>query len=135
MSGVRIQRFRRPDRVRLADHVVAIPAYSGKPRVGCDTVPVSSTISRAGSKRDPYQVVAMNGAGHFFDVDEMTRVDIPTYDRIPAPEVTTPGSRSVERADDPTLFVRVRPRWEAALALAFLAGFALAAVVVYLAMR
>ena len=126
MSGVRSQRFRRLDRVQLSDRVVAIPAYSGKPRVGRDTMPVASTISRAGSKRDPYQVVAMNGAGHFFDVDEMTRVDIPTYDRIP---------RSDNPSDDRTLVVRVPPRWEAALAVAFLAGFALAAVVVYLAMR
>lgn len=101
MSGVRSQRFRRLDRVRLADHVVAIPAYSGKPRVGRDTVPVSSTISRAGSKRDPYQVVATNGAGHFFDVDEMTRVDIPTYDRIP---------RSDNPSNERTLVVRVPPR-------------------------
>lgn len=102
MSGVRSQRFRRLDRVRITDHVVAIPAYSGKPRVG------------------------RNGAGHFFDVDEMTRVDIPTYDQIP---------RSGNSFDDRALVVRVPPRWETALAVAFLAGFALAAIVVYLAMR
>lgn len=117
MSGVRIQRFRRPDRVRLADHVAAIQTYGGKPRVSRDTAPVVSTI-----------------AGHFFDdADEMTRVDIPTYDQIPRSDDQIP--RSGNLPDDRTLVVRVPPRWEAALAVAFLAGFALAAVVVYLAMR
>lgn len=79
--------------------------------------------------------VARGVASSRFDADERTRVDIPTYDRITDAEVTAPGSRSVERANEPTLLVRVQPRSEAALAVAFLAGFALAAVVVYLTMR
>lgn len=80
-------------------------------------------------------LIARGAASSRFDADERTRVDIPSYDRIPTPEVTAPGARSDDRADERTLVVRIRPRWELALALAFLAGFALAAVVVYLAMR
>ncbi len=60
--------YSKNDKVTLCSHVSAIPAYAGKPFVGCDTVLSVSHLTGRGSKRDPWRVVLTDGE-HFWHMD------------------------------------------------------------------
>jgi hypothetical protein len=71
-----------------------------------------------------------SGQDSGFDILEPTRVDIPSY-----PHASARRSRDEERDRDTALIARLPRRSIGELGLAFLSGFGLATLVVYLAMR
>lgn len=62
------------DQIKIASHTACVPTYDGKPHIGHDTILTVSHITGRGSNREPWKVVATDGA-HFwhFDPEDIER--------------------------------------------------------------